>query len=109
MDINVTENMKLNSSAESYNMLYERLWNKTNPSTRNFFVDPDTLEVRGRNIDHITVIPIIATIMLICTVFLLILFRHNPTMVAGTVAGCLTVIGIYIILTACHDNKLAYV
>ncbi|RZB40565.1 hypothetical protein BDFB_010344 [Asbolus verrucosus] len=37
--------------------------------------------------------------MLVASVFLLIIFRQNPTLVITTVAGCLVVVTIYLTFT----------
>jgi len=100
---NISENTKL-----QFSNLYWSHWNAKDPSMRNFFVDPDTLEVRSQYWEHMTIIPILATIMLAATVFLLVLFRQSPTMVAATVAACLIFIGIYLILNTLNENRLKY-
>uniref|UniRef100_A0A1Y1LI59 Uncharacterized protein n=1 Tax=Photinus pyralis TaxID=7054 RepID=A0A1Y1LI59_PHOPY len=99
---------KLNDSNNQYYSLYRRLWNASDPAVRNFFVDTDTLDVHTPYWEHMTIVPILATIMLIATVFLLVLFRHSPSMVAGTVAACLTMIAIYLILSSVNESRIRF-
>lgn len=54
------------------------------------------------------IVPVLAVVMLTITVFLLILFRQNPGLVAGTVAGCLIIISIYLTLNTIKENTLTY-
>ena len=91
-----------------YYSLYKRLWNESDYSSKNFYVNTDVLEVHSSYWEHMTIVPILATVMLIATVFLLVLFRNSPSMVAGTVAACLTIIAIYLILSTLHDSKIQY-
>ncbi|CAG9862438.1 unnamed protein product [Phyllotreta striolata] len=53
----------------------------------------------------VIIIPLLATIVLAITVFLLVMFRQNPTFVISTVAGCLIFITIYLILVALDSTK----
>lgn len=50
--------------------------------------------------DTTPILPVLATIILAIIVFLLILFRQSPGVVAGTVAGCLVIIAVYLFLTS---------
>lgn len=50
--------------------------------------------------EAVLLIPLLATIILALTVFLIVLFRQSPIMVIGTISGCVIFIGIYLILTA---------
>ncbi|KAJ8920127.1 hypothetical protein NQ315_011784 [Exocentrus adspersus] len=48
----------------------------------------------------IVIIPLLATIILAASVFLLIIFRQSPTFVISTIAVCLIFITVYLILCA---------
>lgn len=52
----------------------------------------------------LVLIPLLAAIMLVASVFLLIIFRQNPTLVITTVAGCLIVVTIYLTFTTVSGN-----
>ncbi|XP_025832068.1 uncharacterized protein LOC112904951 [Agrilus planipennis] len=78
------------------------------PLIRNVFVDTDKLDVHSQYWESITLVPILATVMLAVTVFLLVLFRQTPTLVAATVAATLTIIGIYLILSSITESRPKY-
>ncbi|CAH1987296.1 unnamed protein product [Acanthoscelides obtectus] len=61
----------------------------------------------ARNTDWASVllVPLLATVILAVTVFLLVVFRQNPTFVISTVAGCLIFITIYLVLTAMETSR----
>ncbi|KAF7271178.1 hypothetical protein GWI33_015915 [Rhynchophorus ferrugineus] len=56
----------------------------------------------------IIIIPLLASLILAVSVFLLIIFRQNPTFVITTVTGCLIFIGIYLILVTVDSTKATY-
>ncbi|KAF2882960.1 hypothetical protein ILUMI_23188 [Ignelater luminosus] len=91
-----------------YNDSYLAFWNPKDPGMRYFNVNPDFLEVRSQYWEHVTIVPILATVMLAVTVLLLVLFRQSPAMVAGTVAACLAMIGIYLILSTLNEKQIKF-
>ncbi|XP_057656562.1 uncharacterized protein LOC130894043 [Diorhabda carinulata] len=50
-------------------------------------------------------IPLIATVVLVITILLLMIFRQNPTLVISTVAGCLIFITVYLIMVAMNSSR----
>lgn len=61
-----------------------------------------------RNFDLSPLLPF-GMMLIICTIiFILIIFRRWPGLVAGIIAGCLTSISIYLLLLAIKDQKLVY-
>uniref|UniRef100_A0A6P7GZS3 Uncharacterized protein LOC114342658 isoform X2 n=1 Tax=Diabrotica virgifera virgifera TaxID=50390 RepID=A0A6P7GZS3_DIAVI len=50
-------------------------------------------------------IPLLATVVLIVTVFLLMMFRQNPTFVISTVACCLIFVTVYLIMVAMDSSR----
>ncbi|KAJ8978449.1 hypothetical protein NQ317_017652 [Molorchus minor] len=54
----------------------------------------------------VIVIPLLATIILAASVFLLVIFRQNPTFVICTIAGCLIFIMTYLTLCAMQSSKV---
>ncbi|XP_018563612.1 uncharacterized protein LOC108905293 [Anoplophora glabripennis] len=53
----------------------------------------------------VIIIPLLATIILAASVFLLVIFRQNPTFVITTIAGCLIFITIYLTICAMETTK----
>ncbi|CAD7090912.1 unnamed protein product [Hermetia illucens] len=75
----------------------------------------DKLEIRGdgvsRNRHQFEFNPLLplGLIMVVCTVvFILIVFRRWPGLIAGIIAGCLTSISIYLMLLAFREQRLVY-
>ncbi|XP_017773940.1 PREDICTED: uncharacterized protein LOC108560767 [Nicrophorus vespilloides] len=80
-------------------------WIQRTAVLRNAF---SNIEFGSRSFDHSPFVPILSVVMLVITVLLLILFRQNPGLVAGTVAGCLIVIGMYLTLNTIEENKVTF-
>jgi len=80
-------------------------WQPNDPNIRNIYDNADGMP---QSWDHSPIVPILAVVMLAVTVFLLVLFRQNPGLVAGTVAGCLIFIGMYLTLSTLQENKLKF-
>lgn len=55
---------------------------------------------------ELTIAPIIATLLLVMTVMLLVLFRHSPCLVATTIACCLVFVATYLIFFAINDTPV---
>lgn len=58
--------------------------------------------------EHLTLVPVLAMILLIATVFLLVIFRHSPALIAGTIAASLTIVCIYLTLSSLQNNIVKY-
>ncbi|CAH0554994.1 unnamed protein product [Brassicogethes aeneus] len=56
----------------------------------------------------VVIVPLLATILLAISVFLLIIFRQNPAFVISTVAGCLIFVTIYLTLTAIDSSRQTF-
>ncbi|VEN57216.1 unnamed protein product [Callosobruchus maculatus] len=68
--------------------------------------DPDYFSnARSTDWASVLLVPLLATVILAVTVFLLVVFRQNPTFVISTVAGCLIFITIYLVLTAMETSR----
>lgn len=58
--------------------------------------------------EHLPILPIVATLILTLTVFLLLIFQRNPSLVTGIVAAGLGTIALYLFLSSINDNRLSY-
>lgn len=58
--------------------------------------------------EALSLVPILATVLLIATAFLLVIFRHSPALVAGTIAASLTIVCIYLTLSSLQNNIAKY-
>ncbi|GLV44481.1 hypothetical protein CBL_10285 [Carabus blaptoides fortunei] len=81
------------------------LWNW---HKHNFPRDTDITEDQLRYWEHLPILPIVATLILTLTVFLLLIFQRNPSLVTGIVAAGLGTIALYLFLSSINDNRISY-
>lgn len=67
---------------------------------------PDNLNTRSVEISPL--LPFAMVLVIVTLMFILIIFRRWPGLVAGIVAGCLTSVSIYLLLLTLKDQKLVY-